>query len=731
MARHDRGKARLPKRVELDLTAVVSVDQKFQLQRLVNAILDDMHKHVRDVYDDLSPTQIAPDQGINPPQPTCFTVPNPHSDKYRGMFINADQQKTTGPDTGKKDVHSSAGPKAQKENVKPGPQAGKAWDSKNNKENVKSSYGPNGTAGAEKAEKLVWNAPKSPEEARLMYQRSVKQVLVNSIIELKHDSLAHFTKWRTNVARRMQDIAVKNGEAGGSMGGQELQQQMPGNARRPGDAARGRPILPTAGRGLNGPPTPSETPFVSFGQVYSQIATPLKEGPKEKRALIMHTMLLILLGLDQYSAYSRALLVRLAFSLNVPLHVLQNDETRVSQALSKIIRGIPAEEIVQRRAEELKNRRWKPGMASAALAEKPGSLSPPLAAAGLGTVFGGIGMSPIAASRLLASMNDSTVVVGSLFGLYGARQGAKTIGMYGRDVPGFGMMPLRELSDSQIIDPKEVPAEYRRMRVTVGLAGLMSSSDDLTESWRFLGSHSETYALRWDQDALIKMNTSLELLVKSPTWNTAKKELGSRTVYDRLTRAEWPIGLLKASKIVEAPWCSGVLRADKAGAVLADMLINKAFGERPVSLIGYGLGARIIYHCLMTLSEKRTFGVVDNVVMMGTPCPSEVRVWAALRTVVGGRLINVYSKQDYLLGFLSRNICWHYGVAGLQRVEGVPHVENYDATEVVDNHLRYRHLVGTVLKKVGWEDVLAAEVTAEQTKLAAYTKKLNRESEEQ
>lgn len=127
----------------------------------------------------------------------------------------------------------------------------------------------------------------------------------------------------------------------------------------------------------------------------------------------------------------------------------------------------------------------------------------------------------------------------------------------------------------------------------------------------------------------------------------------------------------------------------------------------------------------MMLSEKRAFGLVENVIMMGTPCPSEVRVWAAIRTSVAGRLINVYSNQDYLLGFLSRNICYQYGVAGLQKVEGVPHVENFDASEVVTNHLRYRYLVGSILKKVGWEDIDYPQVTAEQMKLAAYIKELD------
>ncbi|KAI6092818.1 DUF726-domain-containing protein [Hypoxylon rubiginosum] len=540
-----------------------------------------------------------------------------------------------------------------------------------------------------------------------MYQKTEKQILVNSVSELKRDTFAHFSKWRQNVSKRIQDIVIKNGGTSGNVGSQEPQK-------------------------VAGPSGPGDNPVAVLARLYPAVDTPLREGPKEKRALILHSMLLILLGLDQYAVYSRILLVRLTTSLNIPVYVLQQDEVRVSQALSKIIQGIPIEEMVQRRAEEIKARRWKTGMASAASAEEPGSLSPHLLTAGVGTVFGGKGgLHPTVTSTLLAAMNESTVVVGSLFGLYGARQGSKTMSMYGKDIQGFGIIPLRGSSESKINDPKELPTEDRKMRVTIGIAGLMSSPEDLLKSWEFLGPQNETYVMRWEEDGLIRMNAAFELLVKSPTWDTIKNEITSRTgevsltIYDRLTQIEWPVGLLKASKIIETPWCSAIIRADKAGAALADMLINKSFGERPVSLIGYSLGARIIYNCLMMLSEKRAFGLVENVIMMGTPCPSEVRVWAAIRTSVAGRLINVYSNQDYLLGFLSRNICYQYGVAGLQKVEGVPHVENFDASEVVTNHLRYRYLVGSILKKVGWEDIDYPQVTAEQMKLAAYIKELD------
>ncbi|KAI1136668.1 DUF726-domain-containing protein [Hypoxylon sp. FL0543] len=529
-----------------------------------------------------------------------------------------------------------------------------------------------------------------------MLKKTDTDIIQSSVSELKNDALAHFSKWRLNLMKRMGDIVIKNGGT-------------------PGNVVSQQPST-------SGNNSCSEKSNGTLIRLYPPVYTPLRESPKEKRALIMHCMLLILLGLDQYSLFSRLLLVKLASSLNVPMWVLLQDEVRVSQALSKIIMGIPAEEIVQKRAEEAKtSRRWRPGMATGAAGGTPATLAAPLVEAGIGTVFGGLGIPQAAAASLLGPMNDSTIVVGTLFGLYGARQGSKTIEAHGKDLQDFGMIPLHGTSSTEITDPKDAPAEDRRMRVTVAVTGLLTAHDDYLQSWQVIGQQTEAYAMRWEVEALNKVGTALESVVNGAAWYEAKKEMTSETGKE-LKRAYWPTDLVKINKAIENHWTVAMVRAEKAGGALADIIVNRLMGERPVTLIGYSLGARVIYACLMALSEKRAFGLVENVVIMGTPCPTEVRVWAAMRSVVGGRLVNVYSKDDYLLGFLHRTSAWVYGVAGLQKVQGVPNVENFDISEVMTNHFRYRNLVGSVLKKIGWEDIDSTQIAKEQERFSAEMK---------
>lgn len=222
----------------------------------------------------------------------------------------------------------------------------------------------------------------------------------------------------------------------------------------------------------------------------------------------------------------------------------------------------------------------------------------------------------------------------------------------------------------------------------------------------------------------------MESAVKSAAWTVAKKEIIARTIFASLMEALWPIALLKVSKIVDNPFSVAKSRSDKAGLVLADALINKGQGERPVTLIGYSLGARLIYSCLMSLAERRAFGLVESVILMGTPGPSDATVWRAIRSVVAGRFVNVYSENDYILAFLYRTSAIQYGVAGLQEIQDVKGIENVNVSDLVSGHLRYQYLAGAILEKTGFEDIDVEQVAKQEETLALLEEQEQKEQEE-
>jgi len=90
-----------------------------------------------------------------------------------------------------------------------------------------------------------------------------------------------------------------------------------------------------------------------------------------------------------------------------------------------------------------------------------------------------------------------------------------------------------------------------------------------------------------------------------------------------------------------------------------------------------------------------------------------------MRAVVSGRLVNVHSENDLVLAFMYRSAHLELGVAGLQAVEGVKGIENVDVSDIVSGHLRYRFLSGSILKRIGFEDLDVKRVEEEESQMKA------------
>jgi Protein of unknown function (DUF726) len=452
-------------------------------------------------------------------------------------------------------------------------------------------------------------------------------------------------------------------------------------------------------------------------ELYPPTATTLSSLPRRKRVEVLSAILLLLLSRGHYTSYSRILLLHIVSSFHLPLHVLTEDEIKVAQGLAAAAKQMSGDEEARKRSESSQlSRKWKVGLAGvagAALIGVTGGLAAPLVAGAIGGIMGGIGLGGTAAAGLLTTLSSSGVVVGGLFGAYGYGMTSKMMDEYAKEVEDFAFLPMR---GSRRVERGigDVSIEGRRLRVTVGISGWLTQEKDVITPWSVLGKGNEVFALRWEVESLMEMGKAIESVVSSAAWTAVSTEIISHTVFASLMFALWPIALLKVSKIVDNPFAIAKNRADKAGLILADAIINKAQGDRPITLIGYSMGARLIYSCLMSLAERRAFGFVEAAVLIGTPAPSDASVWRSIRSVVAGRLVNVYSDKDRILAFLYRTSSIQLGVAGLEEIEGVVGVESVDVGNIVNGHLRYQHSVGIILEKIGWEDIDVQEVGKEE-----------------
>lgn len=152
-------------------------------------------------------------------------------------------------------------------------------------------------------------------------------------------------------------------------------------------------------------------------------------------------------------------------------------------------------------------------------------------------------------------------------------------------------------------------------------------------------------------------------------------------------------------------------RAHKTGLVLADLIVKRAFGNRPITLIGYSLGSLVIFEALRQLGKQpvsESFGLVEDVFLFGTPMAAGPGVWAKIRRVVAGRLVNGYASDDYVLAVLTRATVGSWTVAGLGPV-GVQGVEDVHCKEV-KGHTMWRGMVGKYLEECKARGIVKREV---------------------
>jgi len=114
--------------------------------------------------------------------------------------------------------------------------------------------------------------------------------------------------------------------------------------------------------------------------------------------------------------------------------------------------------------------------------------------------------------------------------------------------------------------------------------------------------------------------------------------------------------LTKLAYLIDNPWSVSVTRADAAGLILADSLTDRNLGSRPVTLVGFSIGARVVFSCLKELARKGQYGLVQNVYLFGTPVVVNKDEYLKARAIVSGRFVNAYARNDWILG---EYYCFH------------------------------------------------------------------------
>lgn len=406
------------------------------------------------------------------------------------------------------------------------------------------------------------------------------------------------------------------------------------------------------------------------------------EGKDAAQWQVMQDVVLFAVGDGRYDARARVAIRRVTDALGMEWRQVVFFENAIANELTH--QGEEDDQRRQEREQREKKSRWKKVAAVAGATVGGGvligltaGLAAPFIAAGAGAVVGASG------GAFLAS-TGGIVLITSLFGGAGA-------GMAGKAM-------MNRMGDLKEFDFTAIGAPEPSMHVIIAVTGwVRSQEDDFAAPWRGLQDGAEQYSVRWESQELAYLGEYMYSKLSSSALGIATTQVLSQTVLHSLLAAvTWPLLLINAAEVIDNAWSRCQSRADRmlarhptihlcllttrahwshtgAGLVLADTLAAHVQGHRPVTLTGFSLGARVVFAALEDLATRPepVVGVVQDVYLFGAPVTSDPVRWQRIRNIVAGRIVNCYTEEDWILGFVHRTLSAAGGVAGMHAIEGV------------------------------------------------------------
>ncbi|XP_028663173.1 transmembrane and coiled-coil domain-containing protein 4 [Erpetoichthys calabaricus] len=404
--------------------------------------------------------------------------------------------------------------------------------------------------------------------------------------------------------------------------------------------------------------------------------------------LIIQDLVSFSLREGQYDARARVLIQYLSCLLRAPLEELEIFEGTLVHSLKEKQEQQPEEKegAVRKETKKKLQRYLLIGLATVGggtLIGLTGGLSAPLVAAGAGALIGTTGAAALGSTAGIA-------VMASLFGAAGAGLTGYKMKKRVGEIEEFDFLTL---------------TEGKQLHITVAVTGWLCAGEfaSFRTPWHTLLHSQEQYCLAWESRYLLELGNAMVTLLSGLVNMVAQEALKYTILSGIMTALAWPASLLAVASVIDNPWSVCLHRSVEVGKQLAQVLRSRQQGKRPVTLVGFSLGARVIYFCLQELSqEKDCQGIIEDVVLLGAPVEGTAKHWKTLTKVVSGRIVNGYCRGDWLLRFLYRSSSIQMMVAGLQPVNlDDRRMVNVDLSSVVKGHLDYMRQMETILVAVG------------------------------
>lgn len=207
--------------------------------------------------------------------------------------------------------------------------------------------------------------------------------------------------------------------------------------------------------------------------------------------------------------------------------------------------------------------------------------------------------------------------------------------------------------------------------------------------WTRLYGTADVHTVTWESKMLSSLCHIVEKMAFEISGQATRVALQFSVIGAVLSAIMIPSALATATKFIDDPYQIVVIRADAAGKELAKCLLQSD-ERRPVTLVGFSFGARVVYSCLRELARQQDLweesrismansstadtkgsqssllsksgeeehqfkydrepaSLVADVIFIGLPRAIDEQVLTSCRRVTGGRFVHCYTRNDWFL----------------------------------------------------------------------------------
>lgn len=195
------------------------------------------------------------------------------------------------------------------------------------------------------------------------------------------------------------------------------------------------------------------------------------------------------------------------------------------------------------------------------------------------------------------------------------------------------------------------------------------------------------YHVYWESKTLYDLGILIGMTGASSTFSAAITKAASHASKQGIKKMGPSATALTVIQLSRNPWHVSLVKAEKAGRVLSDILKRT---DKKYTILAHSLGCRVAYCTLETLSLSGA-SVIEDVHLTGGAVDNNRDNWKTAKQAVAHKIHNYYSNNDKVLRRLYKvGTFFQSSPIGSNKIDYTRGIRNHNVSDVVNGHMSFK-----------------------------------------